>query len=369
MRELSLGYAAEVDAVDEQTWYEFLREFDDANIFQTWACGMVMSGRRNMSHLVVRKNGELAAVAQAKIVKIPFVKVGVAYVRWGPLWEVQGTGRDVESFRQALRALRNEYVCKRGLVLRVFPNLYEDDDPCLLGILEQEGFLSSRNGVQDRTILMDVSPPLETLREGMKNNSRRNLKTAERGGLEIVEGSGNHLFEPFLNIYSEMVSRKRFVPGADVDQYRLMQDRLPDDFKMKISLCRSEEGVCAGLISSAMGRSAVYLFGATANGGMKSGASHLLHWKLIQALKRRGVSIYDLYGINPKKNPGTYRFKSEFSGKNGREVSSLGRFDAHASFFDYSCVELGDSLRMRYRKIREIIGASDSLKLWARTAH
>ena len=216
---------------------------------------------------------------------------------------------------------------------------------------------------------MDVSPPLETLRGGMKSNSRRNLKTAERNGLEIVEGSEDNLFEPFLGIYSEMVSRKRFVPGADVDQYRMMQTLLPDDFKMKVSLCRSEEGICAGLISSSMGRLAVYLFGATANGGMKSGASYLLHWKLIEGLKRRGVSTYDLFGINPQKNPGTYRFKSEFSGKNGREVSSLGRFDSHASFFDYSCVELGDSLRMRYRKVREIIAASDSLKLWARTAH
>lgn len=368
MRELNSGYSVEVDTADEQTWYQFLREFDDANIFQTWAYGKVTCGRRNMSHLILRKNGKVAAIAQARIVKMPFVNVGVAYVRWGPVWESRGTGQDVERFRQALRALRNEYACKRGLVLRLFPNLYENGSPLLLEILAEEGYSSSRNDVRSRTILMELSPPLENLRRGMRKQWRHSLTAAERTPLEVVEGSEDHLFELFLDIYQEMVSRKRFAPGVDADQFKMMQSQLPDDFKMKVLLCKSEDGLCAGLICSAIGRTAIYLLGATSNVNKRSNGSYLLQWKLIEELKSSGISIYNLHGINPEKNQGTYIFKSGLSGKNGREVFSLGRFDTHASFPGNSCVELGDRLRMSYRKARQLLRTSLSSKPWFKPA-
>lgn len=368
-RDLSRGFTTEVDQVDEQTWYQFLREFEDASIFQTWAWGAVTSGRRNLSHLVVRKDGSVVAVAQAKIMKIPFVKVGVAYVRWGPLWRLRGTEPDVEAFRQVLRALRNEYVCRRRLVLRLFPSFFDDNALHLSEILEEEGFASPRNKVQNRTILMDVEPSLNALRAGMSSHSRRQLRTAEKAGLEVLEGSGDELFASFLNIYKEMISRKRFVPGADADQFRLIQSRLPEDLKMKIKLCRSEEGVCAGLICSAIGRSAIYLFGATSNAGQKWRGSYLLQWKFIEDLKQLGVSVYNLYGIDPKKNPGTYRFKNELSGKNGKEVSYLGRFDSYVGFLDHSCLEIGEKLKSNIRTLRGFIKGIPSTKAWSKAAH
>ena len=48
----------------------------------------------------------------------------------------------MDTFRQAVRALRNEFVCKRGLVLRLFPLLFDDDAPCFASMLAEEGFVS-----------------------------------------------------------------------------------------------------------------------------------------------------------------------------------------------------------------------------------
>ena len=91
MRELGPGYTAEVDTVDEQRWYQILQEFDDANIYQTWSYAAVTCGRRNMSHLILRKHGDVATVAQVRIAKLPLIKAGIAYVRWGPLWRRRST--------------------------------------------------------------------------------------------------------------------------------------------------------------------------------------------------------------------------------------------------------------------------------------
>ena len=127
MRELDPDYTAEVDSVDEKTWCQILQEFDDANIYQTWPYAAVTSGRRNMSHLILRKGGDIFAIAQIRIASVALIKVGIAYVRWGPLWRRRETELNVETFRQAIRALRNEYSCARGLVVRLFPIFYDDD--------------------------------------------------------------------------------------------------------------------------------------------------------------------------------------------------------------------------------------------------
>src|SRR5436189_1342 len=83
---------------------------------------------------------------------------------------------------------------------------------------------------------------------------------------------------------------------------------------MKIMLCKSGDEHCAGLVCSAIGKTAIYLFGATSNAGMKSRGSYLLHWKLIEWLKQNRFSVYDLHGINPVRNPGTYKFKNDLAG-------------------------------------------------------
>jgi lipid II:glycine glycyltransferase (peptidoglycan interpeptide bridge formation enzyme) len=347
-KDLDPGYASEVDAIDEQTWGNVIQQFDDANIYQTWPYGAVRSGERNIGHLVLRREGEIVAVAQARIARLPLLPVGVAYVQWGPLWRRDGV-EDTVLFRQAIRALRNEFVCKRGLTLRAFPQLFNDGANRCGTILAEEGFTRADSESSNHTILMDLSPSMEELREGMKSHWKRELKAAERNRLEIMTGTGQELFDAFIQMYREMVSRKRFVEPNDIHQFRLIQKRLPEPLKMKIMLCRSGAQLCAGVISSAMGNTAMYLFGATSNAGMKTNGSYLLQWKLIEELKRRKVSLYNLNGVNPTKNPGTYKFKDDLAGSNGRHVGFLGRFDANGNILNSRLIQLIDVMKMTRR--------------------
>ena len=368
MRELGSGYVSEIDTVDERAWCEILEQFDDANIYQTWSYAAVRCGRQNTSHLLLKEKGDIVAVAQSRIVKLPFIDVGIAYIRWGPLWRLRNAGAKEETFRQAIRALRNEYVCRRGLVLRLFPLLFDDDAPSLLSILKEEGFSRSGEEKLHQTLLVDLSRSLGDLREGLRPHWHRYLKVAERNRLEVIEGDADEFFEMFIKIYRETVSRKGFVESYDINEFRLIQSLLPEKFKMKIMLCKSGDELCAGLVCSAIGKTAIYLFGATSNSGMKSRGSYLLHWKLIEWLKQNRFSVYDLHGIDPVRNPGTYKFKNDLAGKNGKAVYFLGQFDSHASFFSHSCVECGDTLRMIYRTLRGLTKTARGVKLWPTAA-
>lgn len=356
LRELGSGYASEVDTVDERTWCQLLGRFDDANIYQAWSYDEVRCGRHNISHLLLRDRGKIVAVAQSRIVKLPLVSIGIAYVRWGPLWRLRQTKTDVEVFRQVIRALRNEYAYRRGLVIRLFPVLFETNSPCFEAIIKEEGFSTVGGQSRSRTILMDITPSLKDLNEGMRPHWKRELKIAERKGLEIVEGTGDELFESVIQIHQEMVSRKKFVEGNDINQFRLMQARLPDHLKMRVMVCRSNSGICAGVICSAIGSTAIYLFGATSNTGMKANGSYLLHWKLIEQLKKDGCRVYDLNGINPESNPGTYKFKNDLAGKHGKDACLLGRFESYDNGVSYLCIKWVERLGAFFRRLRKAHG-------------
>ncbi len=353
LRTLDAGYASDVDTTDEAQWYRLLADFDDANIFQTWAYGTVMSGRGNLSHLVLRYDGVPASIAQARIAKVPGIGLGIAYVRWGPVWRRRGADASADTLRQVLRALRNEYACRRGLVVRILPVLFDIDASLYEPILAAEGFTALTGEVPSRTILMDLRAPLEELHRGIRPHFKRELKRAERMGLDVLEGAGGDLFDALIAAHREMVGRKQFVEGSDIRRFRSVQELLPDAVKMRIMIARSEAGVCSGLVCSAVGTTAVYLFGATSNLGLKSNGSYLLQWKLIDRLKSEGCAIYDLHGVNPERNPGTYGFKRDLSGDHGREVAFLGSFEAHVGWLGHRSVQFAERLRRRLRAFKE----------------
>ena len=339
---LAAGYICHVDEVDEKSWGETLQQFDDANIYQTWPYAFVTAGKRNVSHVILRQNGEIIAIAQARITRLPLVGAGIAYVLWGPLWKRSGQAKSLEAFRQIIRALRNEFVHKRGLALRLSPMLFDNDSFGCAEILQEEGFSTPALGTRSRTILMNLAKPLEELRAGMNAHWKRELKVAEKNKLEILEGTEDELFAEFIKIYQEMVSRKRFVEPNDINQFRTIQRQLPEPLKMRIMLSKCNGEISSGLISSVLGNSAVYLFGATSNSGMKSRGSYFLQWKFIERLKQAGAATYDLNGINPAKNPGTYKFKNDLAGKNAADVYALGKFDSCNSLLSRLCLQYWD---------------------------
>jgi lipid II:glycine glycyltransferase (peptidoglycan interpeptide bridge formation enzyme) len=349
--ELDPGYSVEVDQVDETTWYQLLDQFADANIYQTWAYGLIRSGQRNSSHLLLKRQGRVVAIAQCRIVKVPVLGVGIAYVMWGPLWKLTNVHSDPTVLRQAIRALRNEYARKRGLLVRLYPVLFEEEHGWVLPILEEEGFARASDEGRTRTILMDLTPSLDELHERLLPHWRRELKVASKQDIEITEGPEDYLFENFIEMYKEMVARKKFQEPNNIYEFQDIQRRLPTEYKMRLILCRSSDGDCAGLICSAIGSTAVYLFGATTTVGLKRRGSYLLQWRLIQRLQETQVPQYDLNGINPETNAGTYKFKKDLAGEKGRAVSFLGRFDSCENRLSLACVTAGEKLKRMRRAL------------------
>ncbi len=348
--------------VDPRTWYDSVATFGDANLYQLWQHGAGAERFTSVSRIVLRNGEETVAAAEVRLFRLPMMTRGIAYVLWGPLLRRSASGATPEVFRQAIRAMRNEYVVRRGMVLRVSPRLFAEQDRHDLTALPEEGFTPVGHIRTRKSLIVDLDPPLEDLRRDLDKKWRNCLSKAERSNLTMVSGTALELFDAFLPVYEQMLERKQLASPADIQKHRRIQQELPEHLKMKVVLASHEGRPCAGAIYSSLGDTAVYLFGGTNDAGMRTSASYLVQWEVVKALKEAGVKHYDLNGIDPISNPGTYHFKQGLAGKKGREVTFAGQFQAvDASIANYSLL-LIDRVRHRMRtaRVRRAPGAAQS---------
>jgi hypothetical protein len=360
------GYSVEVDNPDKESWHRNVDKFSDANIFQTWPYVAVHTGEKSLSNLLLKRDGKVVAAAQARIARIPYANIGVAYILYGPMWQVSGEPIDLEVFSQALRAIRNEYACRRHLAVRIQPLIFNDQASIFDPILAQEGYDHPSTDDPQRTLLIDLNPSLQELRKGLDQKWRNRLNRGEKNNLNTIEGFDDDLFRLFLEIYQSMHDRKSYLETVDVEKYRIIQRDLPEFFKMRIFIAFHDDKPAAGVICSGIGDMGIYLFGATSDSGLTAQGSYVLQWRALSWLKEIGATWYNLNGINPIANPGTYHFKSGMCGKNGRDLKHLGLYDASNGAVIRKAFEFADLMRVKYRKnkekLKKVKGTAGSLK-------
>ena len=348
------AWSVEVDQAAAAEWSRMLDLFDDANIYQTRSYGEIRWGKKNLSHLVLKRDDEIVGLAQLRIIRPTRLNFGMAYLRWGPLCHRRGTELDVEVAVAMARALHEEYVCKRRLLLQILPNAFAASTR---GEMFQSAFSSftqepSTKANLYRTFVLDLSPPLEELRRNLDKKWRNQLSRAEKNGLRVVACSETDQYRIFCGMYKQMTNRKTFESTVDIEEFERIQADLPETHRMRILICEQEGIPVASVVASVMGDSAIYVLGATSDKGLDAKGSYLLQWTLIQWLKERGVRRYDLGGINPQQNPGVYHFKR---GLSGADVCQLSPLVACENTVSSAVVQAGLVARRMMRKFKALV--------------
>src|SRR4029079_10523725 len=115
--------------------------------------------------------------------------IGIADIKWGPLYKKRGEPEQQELFLQSIRELKQEYAIKRGLFLRIWPQAMGGQKESVAHILKTEGFKRNDTSEAYRTLRLDLSPSLEDLRKNLLQKWRNCLNRAEKNGLRLVEGT------------------------------------------------------------------------------------------------------------------------------------------------------------------------------------
>lgn len=265
---------------------------------------------------------QCVGLATVRVKLMPFGAGGVAYISGGPLLRGEGTSDDL---RLTLEALAKEYVQRRKLVLRIMPPVewalgeWRCDE-----VFEELGFRVAAGIPPYRTIMVDLTEDETAIRSRLHPKWRNCLSSAERQGLQVRVSTADEDLARFGELHQELMARKGFSVDLDVDDYRRVHRLSVDDDRLEVRLVEQDGVPVAGHVSSALGESNVFLFGASTPEGNRRKASYLLQWHALTAARSRGMKWYDLGGIDPAENEGVYRFKARMS---GIDVSAPGPFE------------------------------------------
>jgi hypothetical protein len=340
-------YSAEIDTVSKEQWHDLILNFRDCTINQTWDFGASLSGERNLSHFVLRRRGELCAAVQVRTKLVPGLGGGLGYVIGGPLWRKPRYDSELPDLGAALRILREEYTVKRKMMLFIRPNIYTSDPQidCLKALFLENGF--RRQDSPQKTMIVNLDAPLDAMRKGLDQKWRNCLNKSEKQGLELLEGDDESLFQSFRTLYLEMISRKKYENPVDIDRFGRAYLTITSRLRPRIILCKLQGSVVAGGIFNVTGDTGIYLLGATTDLGLKSCASYLIQWRVVNWLKDNDYRAYDLGGTDKLKAPGPYAFKAGLTGRNGAEVDRMGEYTSVGK-------SVGSVLALLFLKFREM---------------
>lgn len=323
MDEIDMTSKVRLEPLDPDCWRYTVGRFDDANFQQSWGYADVLASKRHCVHDEVGfwEGDDLIGIASIRVRRLPILDIGVAYVAGGPLVNRGGEG-DLLRFRGCLESLCEEYVKRRKLILRVLPPIGDGRWNQEAGaVMTSMGMVLSQKGRTYRTLLLDLDRPLDDIRKGLAQKWRNCLNASEKEGLSVRWASEPKEFAHFRASHASFVGSKGFVVDLDANFYESVRNRFHNDADLELALVEVDGKPAASHLASYMGDTAVYLLGLTEDIALSKKAAYFLHWEVIKKAKQRGMKWYDLGGIDPKENPGVFKFKSGFG---GIDVSAAG---------------------------------------------
>jgi lipid II:glycine glycyltransferase (peptidoglycan interpeptide bridge formation enzyme) len=181
---------------------------------------------------------------------------------------------------------------------------------------------------------------VEAIFAGFNQQWRRNIRIAERAGVEVRRGGLDDL-PAFHSLYVETARRDGFGPrpaGYFPRMWRALNGEHPD--RLRLYLAQRDGEVLAAALTVQVGTHAWYSYGASGEAGRDLRPSNALQWRMLLDARERGAEVYDMRGIGAGLGPadplfGLTRFKL---GTGGRAVEYLGEWELPISRLLHSAV-------------------------------
>lgn len=321
-------YAVEIMDVAEG-WDALAARFSDIALEQT---ASYMLGRWSAGHvcgLVLREaaSGEPEALALAVVAALPLVKAGLAYVKFGPLWRRRDRPARPAVLDAALRASRQEFCERRGLVLRVMPPADPEFGEDWKQSLAEAGFRLNQVPPGLERYLVNLTLSEAEQRASLGARWRANLRKASPD-VSVEEVDPAQGLPRFLALYEAMTERKGFVDRHRVEQLPAFVRAAPPSLRVRLFLAHAGEQVVAGSLIAGSGDRVFVPFSASAREALPLRAGYTLRWELVNRLRGSGAKWLDLGG--DEGDEGLRHFKTGNVGSRGSTPSIPGEFD-HAT--------------------------------------
>jgi lipid II:glycine glycyltransferase (peptidoglycan interpeptide bridge formation enzyme) len=350
----------------------FLENQRSTSFLQTPAWGQVKSEWRHES-LGWYEGDTLVGAGLVLYRQLPRVKRYLAYLPEGPV--IDWAGGDLAAWLEPMAAYLKKQgafgvrmgppvVTRRWTAAQVKEGIADDGvrrlgelapserDPVGARVVAQLGNLGWRQQVaeggfaagQPRYVFQIplAGRPEEDVLKGMNQLWRRNIKKADKSGVEVTSSTAADDLKAFHDLYVHTAERDHFTPRP-LSYFRTMVEALSAEHPGRITLwfARHEGDLVASTIAIRVGAHAWYSYGASSTEKRDVRGSNAIQWAMIRDAIATGADVYDLRGITDTLDPddahvGLIQFKV---GTGGEAVEYAGEWDLPLNRMLYKAFE------------------------------
>jgi lipid II:glycine glycyltransferase (peptidoglycan interpeptide bridge formation enzyme) len=253
-------------------------------------------------------------VAAASVLTQRRAGIPVCWIPGGPVGPAVHFGSELRGVLGKLLGCRIFY-CRMSLLRE---SLQEEKE----GLVKTGWKRPSVNMSSGLTMLYSLKEEEPERLNRTSRNWRHNLKRSGPHGLLIERWNRPHLTEISV-LYREMEELKSIPAQHSEAELEAMLVNLGD--RLVLYRCLDGEGKLLAVRGAGLfGDTAWDLLAAAGASARKVYASHATLWALFEHCRQRGLSHYDLSGVDPVGNKGVYDFKQ---GTGARLVECLGEWE------------------------------------------
>jgi peptidoglycan pentaglycine glycine transferase (the first glycine) len=320
---------------DPVLWNTTLRSLPYAHVLQTWEWGEFKRATTGWQplRLAFKQGDNIVAMATIGVRSIGPLRV--MYISKGP-----ALNYDDAALRTAvLDHLQHIARQQRAVWLKIDPDVIAatgvpgepDDAPNATGQaftqeLQSRGWRFSEDQVQFRnTITLDLTQSEDDLLAQMSGNTRRKVRTGEKKGVTIREGTLDDL-DTLYDLYSTTGQRDEFLIRP-LDYYRQAWQAFMQAELAHALIAEFEGKPIAHVILFHFGRKCWYFYGASSNDERQRMPNYALQWEAMRWAKAQGYAVYDMWGAPDVFDEsdsmwGVYEFKRGFRGTVTRHIGA-----------------------------------------------
>ena len=162
-----------------------------------------------------------------------------------------------------------------------------------------------------------------------KAQCRRNVRIAEKKGVEVLTQTSRVDLEAFYDLLKVTAARDGFTVRP-LRYYQALWDQLVENSLGKLFLTRYEGQYLSGALCFLIGDKCTYVYGASSNENRNVMPNYAMQWSMIRWARDCGCKTYDFRGVAPVK-PG------DESSPEAEHLQGLNRFKEGfgAEFIEY----------------------------------
>jgi len=295
-----------------ELWNSFWESAYEGNFFQSYEYGEISktaSPKIKIARLAINLDGKPVGVVQGTYTSYFGLGMTLQVIR-GPVTSV-GKKDNLQTVDYLLKELEDFCKRKRIVLLEIW----------VLGSWQLRDMLLRTGYFQVGEIndyVVDLGQGVQKLWASIHHNKRRNIKTAEREGVEIVQSRSREDLETFCMLHEASAKRDGFsaVPRswfrAAWNIYK------PESWRLFLANWQGKS--IAGVFIVAHGKTVYAWRAGSLTEGLKVRPNELMHWKAMEWGCTNGYSKYNM-GMVDEPTPtetsdkwGIWRWKREWNG-------------------------------------------------------